>query len=122
MPCVAVFVQDPGPYLVERGVEVPCAVRPELPASRDPRLRTRINHENFLFSSEQARTTFVADPLRYVDRLTDPVTRQRFQPVAGGPHAVHDGRDWYFATEATRAAFLADPQRWVEPDPEAWMR
>jgi YHS domain-containing protein len=122
MPCVAVFVQDPAPYLAERGVVVPCAVRPEHAAALGSGLRTRVNHENFLFSSVEAQAAFDADPLRYIDRLTDPVTRARFQPVAGGPELVHEGRTWYFASEANREVFRASPERYLEPDGMAWMR
>jgi YHS domain-containing protein len=122
MPCVAVFVKDPVPYLFERGVSVPCAVRPELAASSDPQLRLRINHENFLFSSADAKAAFLADPLRYIERLTDPVTRQRFQPDPQSPRLVYDDREWYFASAATRAAFSAEPERYAEPNPQAWMR
>jgi YHS domain-containing protein len=65
---------------------------------------------------------FAADPLRYVDRLTDPVTRERFQPVAGGPTIEQDDSVWYFASEASRDRFAHDPERYVEPDGMAWMR
>ena len=116
-------MQDPAPYLAERGVGIPCAVRPEQQAALDdPDLRLRVNHENFFFSSTEAKVAFLADPLRYVDRLTDPITRSRFQPLAGGPQLVHEGRTWYFASEATRAVFLAEPGRYVEPDGKDWMR
>jgi YHS domain-containing protein len=116
-------VQDPAPYLEARGVEIPCMVRPEEPAALDDsELRLRVNHENFFFSSAEAKMAFLADPLRYVDRLTDPVTHVRFQPLAGGPQLVHEGRPWYFASEATRGAFLADPARYVEPNGSDWMR
>jgi YHS domain-containing protein len=113
-------VQDPAPYLAERGVAVPCAVRPEYPGL--PSLRIRVNHENFLFSSPEAMAAFSADPLRYIDRLTDPVTRVRFQPTADAPRLEHDGRAWYFASDASRERFRASPERYVEPDGEAWMR
>ena len=115
-------MEDPTPYLAERKVQVPCAVRPEYAAALDPLLRVRINHENYLFSTAAAMEAFTADPLRYVDRLTDPVTRVRFQPANGGPSVEHAGRSWYFATEESRRTFLANPARYEQPDGRAWMR
>jgi YHS domain-containing protein len=115
-------VEDPTPYLAEKKIRVPCAVRPELEASLDPALRVRINHENFLFSSAAAMAAFEADPLRYVDRLTDPVTRVRFQPLVDSPKFEDVDQTWYFASEESRSTFLVEPGRFNWLDGHAWMR
>ncbi len=76
----------------------------------------RVNHETYYFSSPAARARFVADPLRWCGRVTDPVSERRFRPTAASPRASWRGRPYYFGSAATRDRFLADPARYAEPE------
>jgi YHS domain-containing protein len=70
----------------------------------------------YYFSTPGAKRKFLADPLRHCGLLTDPVSRERFQPAKDSPREDHAGRPYFFASDSTRAAFLADPARFAEPD------
>ncbi len=108
-------MQDPEIYLSELAVELPCVVDPAEPAILDAAHRTLVNHEVFFFSSEEARATFLRDPLAYCGLVTDPVTGHRFHPTRRSPKLVHDQRPYYFETRASRTRFRSDPGRYKNP-------
>ena len=102
-------MQDPERYLKALNIVPPCTVYPKRKAIVDSSLRTKVNWELFYFSSKAAKDLFVKNPLRYCGLLTDPVTRQRFQPTAKSPHATYRGREYYFSADSCRTRFLGTP-------------
>ncbi len=72
-------------------------------------MRTYIGHDIFYFSGAGERDRFRTDPLRYLRRLTDPVTLRRFTPSRRSPHIQWRGRPYYFASDSTRAVFASMP-------------
>ena len=113
MPCVEVFVQDPELYLESVDTTLPCPVRRDRDAVLNAELRTFVNHEPFFFSTREALDDFLRRPLRYIDRITDPVNLVRFTPTEASPFVEHDGRPFYFASLENLEAFQAEPQRYA---------
>jgi YHS domain-containing protein len=107
-------VQDPEPYLRNLEVQVPCIVFPQRMARIDTSLRRRIGHDLFYFSSAQAMKLFDRDPLKYVKRLSDPVTSARFAVKRTSRRSVYRDRAYYFSADSTKATFLADPEAWKD--------
>ncbi|HSQ59968.1 MAG TPA: hypothetical protein VLT84_06005 [Acidobacteriota bacterium] len=107
-------MQDPEPYLRNLGVQVPCIVDPKRLARIDTSLRRRIGHDLFYFSSAQAMKRFDRDPLKYVKRLSDPITARRFPVQRRSRTTEFSGRTYYFAVDSTIARFLSEPERWKE--------
>jgi YHS domain-containing protein len=107
-------VKDPESYINSRKVEIPCAVHPEQKAIVTPEMRVRLNHEIFYFSSAKARREFLANPLHYCGKLTDPVNHDRFAPNAKSPHTTFDDRTYYFEADSTYQRFKADPEPYAE--------
>jgi len=102
-------VRGPEPFLEALHIHVPCVVDRGRDAVIDSSLRVFVGHDIFFFAGPKQRDRFVADPLRWAKRLTDPVTLRRFTPSKRSPHLDHHGRPYYFATDSTRAAFAATP-------------
>ena len=113
-PCPAAFSADPERYLREMKASLRCPVRPSRLAVLDSSLRTKINQDIFFFSSRSAMKLFENDPLRYCGKLTDPVSRVRFQPTKQSPHVRFRGRMYYFADSFTLARFQAKPELFYE--------
>lgn len=90
-------------------IKVPCPVDPKRTAIIDSDLRVRLNMEMFFFSSRVAMRRFLADPIRYCGKLTDPVTQERFRPTATSPRTTYRDRTFYFEADSTRASFMASP-------------
>ena len=108
-------MQDPEVYLSATGVSLACPVHRDRDAVLDVEHRVRIGHEVFFFSSADALAEFLGRPLRYLDRLTDPVTLERFEPTEYSPVENHLGRSYYFSNEETLIAFRNDPAKYDEP-------
>jgi YHS domain-containing protein len=102
-------VKDPEPLLVAQGIAPRCFLHPERVAVLDAAHRVRIDNDFFYFSSLEAKAAFLRDPLRYVSRVSDPVTHARFKPTRRSPHVDQDGVRFYFADAGSRLAFTADP-------------
>jgi YHS domain-containing protein len=109
------FVQGPEIYLNQMGITLSCAVHADQSSLLDAQHRARVNYEVFYFSSDQALADFVSDPVRYVGRVTDPVTRHRFEPTASSPTRSYDGRLFYFETAENRTTFDGDPGMYGKP-------
>ena len=107
-------MQDPELYLAAIGVTLPCPVHRDRDAVLDADHRLRIGHESFFFSSQTARDEFRRRPLRYIDRLTDPVTDVRFIPTDHSPRFEHEGRSYYFSGENSLNTFQSDPNRYAD--------
>jgi len=108
-------VQDPEVYLDSIGVTLACAVHRDRDARLDVDHRLRVGHDIYFFSSPEALAEFRERPLRYIDRLADPVSRQRFTPTRHSPVHIYEGRSYYFSNDQTRTAFLRDPAAFAEP-------
>ncbi len=96
----------------ELGIDPPCVVFPERKARIDSSLRRWIGHDLFYFSSAQAMKIFDRDPLKYVRRLSDPVTSDRFRVRRNSLHAEYKERAYYFIADSTKAKFTANPSYW----------
>jgi len=102
-------VQGPERYLNEQGIEVRDAVDPRRTAVVDSTRRLFLGHDLFYFADSISQARFESDPLRWIRRLTDPVTLQRFRPTRHSPQFAYMGRRYWFANDATRARFGAAP-------------
>jgi YHS domain-containing protein len=91
------------------GIQVPSVVSPSRTAVLDSTTRLFIGQDVFFFTGHRERARFVADPLRYCRRLTDPVTLRRFAPRRSSPSLKYRGRTYYFSADSTLAAFKAAP-------------
>ncbi|MEK7315774.1 MAG: hypothetical protein AAB011_06305 [Candidatus Eisenbacteria bacterium] len=102
-------MKGPEPFLKALKIGVPCIVRNGQSAVVDSTMRTFVGHDVFYFSGEKERESFRKDPLRYCQRLTDPVTLKRFAPSRKSPRLEWSGRPYYFASDSTRTTFAAMP-------------
>ncbi len=115
MPCATVFVQGPDPFLKALDISVPCVVDPSKTAVLDPDHRRFVNYETFYFSTGDAMAAFDKDPVAYTGRLTDPVTRERFNPANAGAPTTIGNRLYYFASDSTAAVFAASTDQYATP-------
>ena len=107
--CPAIFSKDPENYVKVFAPKLDCPVAKGHDAVIDPATRAYVNHDVFFFSDAKAKRAFVARPLRYAHRLTDPVSRNRFTPSAKSPRTVVDGRPYYFESGQTFKTFQTNP-------------
>ena len=108
-------MEGPDGYLEAQGITLPSAVDPSQTAVIEPDHRVFVNYEVFYFAGEKLKQKFLADPIAYCGRLTDPVTLLRFQPAASSPRRDHEGRIYFFPAEDSAAEFDADPHRYAVP-------
>jgi YHS domain-containing protein len=108
-------VQDPTRYLNELGVTTASLFDSSRPATIDPAHLISLNYETFLFADQDERIRFKLDPTEYCGPLTDPVTLQRFVPVAASPHLDYDNRTYYFWSDSTRSMFEIMPDMYAAP-------
>jgi len=113
---VRVFVQDPEPYLHEQQLTVQDPIDPSRPALVDAAHRSFVNYEIYYFADAENKRAFDATPLRWCGAVTDPVTRERFQPGDDSPRRERDGRVFYLASQTSAASFDAMPDMYVLPD------
>ncbi len=102
-------MQGPGQYLLALGIELTCVVHPERPAVIDAHHRMFVNYDTYYFSGADALESFAAAPHNYIGVLTDPVTQERFSPVAGSPRRTTGDRMFYFASSGSAARFDEAP-------------
>ena len=105
-------MQDPEPYLRAQSIGVSCLVYPTKKARIDSSMRRVIGHDIFYFSSGQAMRQFDRDPLRYVKRLSDPVTNDRFKVTRSSPHLEYRNRVYYFASAGEQGIFDGDREKY----------
>ena len=108
-------MQDPATILSDLGVELTCAIDPDVPATMDLEHTAFVNYEAFVFSSDAKRRAFEERPLDYLDAVTDPVNHVRFKPSGKSPVIVHAGRPFYFLADSTRTMFAAMPDSFTVP-------
>ncbi len=108
-------MQGPEIWLNQLGVTVACVVDPTANAILDEAHRVFVNYEAYYLSSAKARETFGDEPWRYSGLLTDPVSRERFQPDAASPSSEHEGRRFYFSSAANAQTFDQDPATYATP-------
>ena len=109
------FVQGPEIWLNELGISVACVVDPAQNAVLDEAHRVFVNYETYYLSSVAARQTFRQSPWQYTGLVTDPVSRDRFQPDGESPTAAYEGRLFYFVSDAHRETFRQDPEEYAVP-------
>jgi YHS domain-containing protein len=112
---VKVFVQDPGGFLDQLGEELDCAMVEGAHAFLDTDHRIWVNHEVFFFSTASEKDRFMKHPERYCGIVTDPVTRERFEPDKASPRLDRDGRPYFFLSEGSLARFEAAPDSFALP-------
>ena len=71
--------------------------------------RQFVNYEVYFFADEKGKARFARNPQPLCGRVTDPIIRTRFQPIASSPMADYMGRRYYFLTQGNRDIFLAHP-------------
>lgn len=110
-------MQDPEGFLSDTllHITLSCIVDPSQPAILDSAHRISIGYETFFVSSQAARQSFEADPLRYCGYLTDPVTKELFRPTTASPRVVDSGRPFYFISDSTRQMFAMMPESYRDP-------
>ena len=109
------FVQGPEIFLNDLGVRVPCVVDPARPASLDEAHRVFVNWETYYLCDDAALATFKAAPWKYTGMVTDPVSRERFQPDGDSPTASHGDRAFYFQTAEHAETFAKAPAEYATP-------
>jgi YHS domain-containing protein len=114
-------VKDPETYLNEMGFRAPCPVRQDAAALISAATRVQINHDLFFVSRPEYAGKLKKKPLKYVSRLTDPVTRETFRPTKKSPRTEFAGKAYYFESDSTRAVFAANPMMYEFP-PESMRR
>jgi YHS domain-containing protein len=119
--CPATFAQDPEPYLRAQRIQVPCAVFPAKRARIDSSLRRVIGHDLFYFSSSTAMQLFDRDPLRYVKKLSDPITNDRFRVTRRSPREEYRNRTYYFASEGEKSLFDSDRAKYRDRRADTWL-
>ncbi len=102
-------MQGPEVWLTELGIELQCAVDPTARAMLDVEHRVFVNWETYYLSRDAAVTAFRQTPWEFTGPVTDPVSRERFQPSADSPRRDAEERTFFFESEATLAKFDADP-------------
>jgi len=110
-----VFVQDPHIFLTDLGISLPAHGDADDPAVLEADHRTRVNWENFYFSCIDDKAMFDADPAASCGVLTDPVTRERFQPDPSSPRFLHDGTTYFFTSDSTHTVFAGMPDSLAAP-------
>jgi len=108
-------VQGPEPYITELGITLACPVDPDETAILDPAHRVLLNYEAYYMSSAQALERFRQAPHRYTGAVTDPVSRNRFQPDEGSPATIYDARTFLFESAETLERFQASPDDFATP-------
>jgi hypothetical protein len=63
-------------------------LHPERPAVLDSTKRAWVGLDVFFFADRGSLARFRATPLRYVRKLSDPVTQERFRPNTTSPNTV----------------------------------
>jgi len=109
------FVQGPEIWLNQLGVNVACVVEPAQQGILDEAHRVFVNYEAYYLSSDQAQQKFAQTPWRFTGLVTDPVSRERFQPTGKSPSTAHDGRLFYFSSADSANRFAADPAAYATP-------
>jgi YHS domain-containing protein len=84
-------------------------LHPSRPAVLDSTRRTWIGLDAFFFADRASMDQFRRMPLRYVKKLSDPVTLERFHPTPKSPQTTFKGRPYYFASQETWKTFQAYP-------------
>lgn len=99
-------MQQPEFFLNQLGIELPCIVDESRMARLDEEHRAFINYEAYYCSDARALKKFSRKPWKYLDEVTDPVSKRRFHPDKGSPQVEHAGRRFFFQSEENREAFL----------------
>lgn len=76
---------------------------------------SRLNYEWYFFATTEEKARFDAEPLEHCGYLTDPVSKQRFEPLPDSPTHVYGETTFVFLDENTLARFQADPERYKVP-------
>ena len=108
-------MQDPTLYLNQLAVTANSMFNESLPAIIDSTHCILWNYETFLFANDDEKSRFKLDPTERCGPLTDPVTLQRFVPIASSPHLDHNGRMYYFWSDSTRSTFAMMPDMYAAP-------
>ena len=108
-------MEGPEIWLNELGVTINCPVRRDAPAIFDVAHCVFVNWETFYFADARAKADFVREPYRFSGKLTDPVSRDRFQPSGASPRREFGGRAFFFASEANAERFDLSPESYEKP-------
>jgi YHS domain-containing protein len=90
-------------------VDVRDFLHPARAALLDSTERAWVGLDVFFFADHASLARFRAAPLRYVRKLSDPVTQERFRPRTTSPKTVFKGRPYYFVSRASLKTFAAYP-------------
>ena len=110
-------MQGPEVYLNDLGIGFTCIVDTDKPAVLDGAHRVLLNYESYYFSSKEARSQFLEAPHPYCGRVTDVVTRERFEPAEASPRRELNGRVFLFSSAETAAQFDEAPDDFATPMP-----
>ena len=108
-------MQDPERFLSELEIALPCVVADNGAAVINADHRSHVNWEIFFFSNEERKSMFDEDPIRYCGLITDPVSKERFQPTEASPRFDYRGRPYFFASQATVGSFKSMPDALANP-------
>jgi YHS domain-containing protein len=109
-------VQGPEIWLNNLGIDVACVVDPSASAMLDEDHRVFVNYEAYYLSSSEALKAFGKEPWRYTGMVTDPVSKDRFQPGDKTVSSVTYGRLFYFSSNEHKKTFEALPNKYSTPE------
>ena len=104
---MSVFVQGPHTFLNELGIALPALDNEDEIAILASDHHSRVNWESYFFSCRDEKARFDVRPLAFCGLLTDPVTRDRFQPGPSSPRYVYEGTPFFFSSDSTLAVFAS---------------
>lgn len=110
-----VFGGDPTQFLTALDIRVPDWFDTTRTAVLDAEHTSRVNHDVFVFASDESKARFDEDPVAQCGTVRDPVTLVAFRPLEASPTLLHEDRWFVFESEASRAAFVADVDSFAVP-------
>jgi YHS domain-containing protein len=108
-------VQDPGRFLKQLDIAVPCAVAPDAVAVLEDAYLSRLNWELYYFSTAARKTEFDAAPAEHCGLVTDPVVKQRFQPDESSPRLIYNDRTYFFLAQENLTRFKENAETFANP-------
>jgi len=109
-------VQDPELFLNELNIAVNDFLNPDRPAIISAEYRVTVGFETYFFADSSGVIEFADNVTQYCGPLTDPVTKERFQPDDSSPISEYNGLMYIFSSKSNQSMFEAMPDMYRFPD------
>ena len=114
-PCLRAFGGGPEFFFNQLSISLSGFTDPARPALLDADHRVTIGYETFFFADSAGKASFKAGLPKSCGILTDPITKERFNPKGDSPSLTYNDRVYYFSTEANREKFNKMPDMYDLP-------